>query len=163
MKKFEAKFEEFHARPVRDITAFDARLILPERAALAGVAKQVMYRSDKLNPSTKIDEGWQDYYHDHDPGVSLYRCGAAELRNGDVRRVPKWIHEVQQLTWLGQCLGFTFEDDEGNEIQMKGTKPLPDLFCIPSGKALLVIQSRRTVLAMIWGGRLDVKERGIIH
>jgi hypothetical protein len=68
------------------------------------------------------------------------------------------------LTLLGQCLGFAYYDPESDqEIEAKVTQPFPELYSIPSGKALLVIQSKRTVLALIWGGRLGVEARGIVH
>lgn len=162
-KKFIKKFEEFHARPVRDIRNFSSSLELPMEAAFAGEAKQVLYRSDKLNPTTNVDEGWVSYYHDHSRGVKLYRCDAAAMRSGNVHKIPSWIHRVEELTWLGQCMGFTYRDIEGNEQDTKATKPLPDLFCIPSGKALLVIQDKRRVLAIMFGGRLAVESRGIVH
>jgi hypothetical protein len=48
---------------------------------------------------------------------------------------------------------------DGREAE--GRAPLPDLCCTPDGKCLLVVQGKRKVLAMMWGGALGVFARGI--
>lgn len=153
----------FHQKDPKKVGNFDPRLVIPAEAQLIGHAVHVLYRSDKLNPTTGEDEGWIDYIHEHDANVKVYRCdrspGGPE---GITRRVPAWLQRVDELDWLGYCQGFAFEDDDG-EKEVKGTKPYPELYCTPNGKALLVIQSKRTLLAMIWGGRLGVEPRGIVH
>lgn len=153
-------FRTFHGRPTRRVAAFHSDLVIPAEVVLAGEAKQVLYRSDKLNPSTGEDEGWIDYFHDHARGVNLYRCDRSA--EGEVRAVPAWLQNVRELTWLGYCMGFTIQGERGEE-RVRATKPLPELFCTPSGKALLIIQSKRTLLAMAWGGLLSVEDRGIVH
>lgn len=155
------KFVEFHAREPRNVGTFDSRLEIPDTAVHAGTAVRVMYRSDKLNPSTLEDEGWIDYFHDHDPGVRLYRCDRAA--KGSHRTVPAWLRNVQELTWLGHCLGLTYVGADGEQHDVPATDPLPELFCTPNGRALLVIQGKRTLLCMLWGGRLGVEDRGIVH
>lgn len=157
------KYVEFHGQDPRKVGTFHRELVIPAEAILAGDATQVLYRSDKLNPTTGEDEGWIDYFHDHDPGVQLYRCDRAADGEGPVRAVPPWLRNVKELTWLGYCLGFSYIDLDGHDRKATGKKPLPELFCTPSGKALLVIQGKRNLLAMMWGGRLGVEDRGIVH
>lgn len=164
--KFITKYRQFHAHEPRKIGEFHPDLEIPDVAACMGQAKQVLYRSDKLNPETLEDEGWIDYFHDHDAGVQLYRCDQAALVDqlADLRTVPAWLRRTRELTWLGKCLGFTYVDQvTGKKCPAKATAPLPELFCTPSGKALLVIQGKRKILAMAWGGRLGVEPRGIVH
>lgn len=160
------KYFDFHQQEPVKIGQFHAdleRRLREGRAVLVGAAVHVLYRSDKLNPTTLEDEGWIDYIHDHDRGVNTYRAdrGAGEL--GPERSVPAFIRNASELTWLGFCLGFAYKDHDGKEVEAKGKRPLPDLFCTPNGKALLVIQNKRTLLALMWGGRLGVEPRGIVH
>lgn len=163
MSRAVAKYLEFHGQDPRRIGQFHRDLVIPATAYLVGDAKQVLYRSDKLNPTTGEDEGWIDYFHDHEPGVRLYRCDRLAASEGVARAVPKFLREARELTWLGKCTGFAFLDLDGDKRQAKAGEPLPELFCHPSGRALLVVQSKRSVLAMIWGGRLGVEQRGIVH
>lgn len=160
MSRAVRKFADFHARDPRKVTETGAAFKIPSTAILVGHAVNVMYRSDKLNPTTHEDEGWIDYIHDHEKGVNVYRTDRAA--NGPERAVPAWIRDCTELTWLGDCLGFTYKGDE-HEEEAKGTKPLPGLYSTPNGKALLVIQGKAKVLAIIWGGRLGVEARGIVH
>jgi hypothetical protein len=156
------KYLEFHQQEPRKEGTFHPDLVIPREAILVGSAIQVLYRSDKLNPTTLEDEGWIDYFHDHDPGVKVYRTD--RNADGEARAVPSWLYRVRELTWLGYCLGFSYLDElSGKERRAKGSAPLPELYTIPSGKALLVIQSKRRLLAMMWGGRLGVHARGIVH
>jgi hypothetical protein len=120
----------------------------------------VLYRSDKLDPETgRQPRKPIDYIHEHDGGVHVYRTdGRADTE------VPRFISGAKELVLLGQCLGFAYEDvDGGEEVEAQVRTPYPDLYTIPSGRALLVIQGRRSVLAIIWGGRLGVEARGIVH
>lgn len=151
----------FHQHEPKKRGEFHRSLKIPARAVLAGDAVNVLYRSDKLNPTTGEDEGWIDYIHDHKKGVQVYRCDPGA--QGPEVAVPAWIRNVDELTWLGDCLGFAMREPSGREVEARGTKPLPELYTIPSGKALLVIQNKRTLLAMIWGGRLGVEPRGIVN
>jgi hypothetical protein len=155
------KYVEFHQLEPRKVGRFPATFEIPAEVKLGGTAKQVLYRSDKLNPTTGADEGVIDYFHDHKDGVRIYRTDAHF--GGQARRVPNWIRNVKALVRLGDCLGFTYADEDGYEVRAKGKKPYPELYCIPSGKALLVVQGKRRVLAIIWGGRLGVEARGIVN
>ena len=151
-------FRRFHTRDWRGEGDFHPDLTIPDTAVRLGRAKNVCYRSDKLNPEDGRDEGWIDYIHEHDAGVHVY-CPVGRGSGGEgITTVPAWIRNVDQLTWLGQCLSFAYDGGEA-----KATAPLPELYAIPSGKALLVIQSKRRLLALIWGGQLNVERRGIVH
>ncbi len=153
------KYVDFHQHEPRRIGDFHASLVIPARAVCVGPALDVLYRSDKLNPETGEDEGWIDYIHEHDKGVHIY-LGDGE---GPERAVPQFIRAAKELTWLGDCLGLRYRDHEGHDAEMKGTRPLPELYTTPNGRALLVIQGKRKLLAMVWGGRLGVEPRGIVH
>lgn len=162
MSRAVRKYIEFHQHEPKRIGSFSPDLVIPDEVALAGDAENVLYTSDKLNPTTGEDEGWIDYIHDHKAGVQVYRCDRSS--DGPIRRVPAWIRNARELTWLGDCLGFAYRDFEtGKMCEAKGKKPLPELYTIPSGRALLVIQGKRRVLALIWGGKLGVEARGIVN
>ncbi len=154
------RYTGFHQKDPKKVATFAPSLVIPASATLIGDAVHVLYKSDKLNPSTGIDEGWINYIHEHDRGVKIYRCDGRA--RGNKAEVPAWLQRADDLVWLGQCNGFAYQDDDGVH-EAKGTRPYPDLFCTPNGKALLVIQNKRTLLAMIWGGRLGVEPRGIVH
>jgi hypothetical protein len=77
--------------------------------------------------------------------------------------VPAFIRDADSLVLLGDCLGFTYENEYGEAIEASATNPLPELYTIPSGRALVVVQSKRTVLALLWGGKLGVEARGIVY
>ena len=155
------KYLEFHQQAPRKEGDFHPDLRIPAFAVCIGRGKDVLYRSDKLNPTTLEDEGWIDYIHDHKAGVRVYVPEG--LGDGNLRTVPSWLQRTEEFVRLGHCLGFSYYDYDGKSVEAKGTDPLPELYTTPSGKALLVIQSKRRLLAMIWGGRLGVEARGIIN
>lgn len=149
------KIGTFHPeleRRLRDGTVYDV-----------GDAVNVLYKSDKLNPTTLEDEGWIDYIHDHGKGVRVYRADRAASQLGNESVLPAFIRNCSELTWLGYNLGFEYTAHDGKNVTAKGKQPLPDLFCTPNGRALLVIQNKRTLLAVIRGGRLGVEPRGIVN
>ncbi len=160
------KYLDFHQQEPVKIGTFHPdleRRLRDARVTLVGDAVHVLYRSDKLNPTTLEDEGWIDYIHDHDRGVHVYRADSAAAQLGPQRTLPAYVRDCSELTWLGFCLGFEYKDHDGKNVDAKGKKPLPDLFCTSNGKALLVIQGKRSLLACIWGGKLGVEPRGIVH
>jgi hypothetical protein len=158
-KDAERLYRDFHQNDPKRIGEFGGRLRIPARVRLAGPALEVLYRSDKRDPSTgKQPRLPIDYIHEHEDGVEVYRVDGRSDTD-----VPDFIRGTDALVLLGQCLGFAYDDDDGQEIEARVTRPLPELYTIPSGKALLVIQGKRTVLALIWGGRLGVEARGIVH
>lgn len=160
MRKAIKLYEDFHKYEPRKIGEFPASFEIPQEATLVGDAKNVMYRSTKLNPITYRDEGAIDYIHDHEKGVRVYRTDARA--EGPVRVVPKRIWGVGELVFLGKSLGYTYRDHDGDEIEAVVRRPYPNLYATPDGRALLIIH-RSKVLALIWGGRLGVEPRGIVH
>ncbi len=158
-RKAERLFEEFHQFEPTSVGEFHGSFRIPQRANYVGEAKKMFYSSDKLNPETSEDEGWIPYFHEHTGNVRMYLVGDV---GGEERTIPKWIYEVPALTRLGDCEGFEYTDFAGELVKAKGTKPLPEWYAVPSGKALLVVQDKRSVLAILWGGKLDVEGRGVV-
>lgn len=157
-----AKYTEFHRYDPKDIGAFSPSFQIPELVYRAGPAKHVLYQSSKVDPATlRRPRRPVDYIHEHDAGVVCYVTNARDVGGGSPVRVPSEFVQVEALTRLGFCLGFAFEDADGEVCEVEGRPPLPDLYCTPCGKCLLVIQSRKIVLAMLWGGALGVFGRGI--
>lgn len=159
------KYLDFHQQEPVKVGTFHRDLehrLRDGRVFEVGPAIHVLYRSDKLNPETLEDEGWIDYIHDHKGGVRVYRADRAAAELGPERIVPAYVRNATELTWLGYCLGFAYEGDD-REVNAKGKHPLPELFCTPNGRALLVIQGKRSLLAVIWGGKLGVEPRGIVN
>lgn len=131
-------------------------LVIPSSLPLGGKAIHVLYRSGKWG------EGTHDYIHDHDAGVKV-ACRDATGRN---IAIPEFIRQAKSLYLLGHCLGFAYQDENGETVEAKVSRPRPEWYAIPSGKALLVIQTTGTksvVEAVVWGGKLDVRDVGIVH
>lgn len=155
------KYVEFHRLDPRKIGTFPESFVIPARMAELGTANAVMYRSDKVDPETlRRPAHAVDYIHEHDAGVMTY-VRAADAPGARSVAVPPEFRDVAALTRLGKFLGFFYIDGAGEKQEARATQPLPDLYTVPSGKCLLVIQSRREVLAMSWGGGLGVFARGI--
>ena len=159
VEKAVAIYEGFHRFAPRKIGEFHPSLVIPSRVNLQGVALNVLYRSDKIDPETlKKPRKPLDYIHEHDSkGVNLYLPRGP----GELVEVPAWIRDAKALSKLGTCLGFKFKRD-GKDIEAEGRAPMPELYTTSNGKALLVIQSKRDVLAIVWGGKLRVEPRGIV-
>jgi hypothetical protein len=150
-------YVEFHQFEPEKIGSFGPRFRIPRTAHHAGEAQVMYYASDKLNPETSEDEGVIHYYHEHEGQVQVYRC------DGEGRdKIPKWIWDVDSLWRIGVCEGFEYTDFDGHCIKAKAKKPYPEWYAIPSGKALLVIQNKRDVLAVVWGGDLHIEWRGVV-
>jgi len=157
------KYVEFHRLEPRKIGEFPASFAIPETMFVGGTAKYVTYRSSKVDPeSLRKPSRPVDYIHEHDAGVVVYVSdGHRPTASRVVEHVPSEFREVAALTKLGECLGYCFVDEDGVKHEAEGRAPLPELYAVPSGKCLLVIQSKREVIAMIWGGGLGVYARGI--
>lgn len=155
------KYREFHRKEPKVIGEFSSDFYIPTHVLEVGAAKNVLYRSDKIDPETlQQPERPINYIHDHDPGVCVYEpCGEDD---GDATEVPFWIIESEALVLLGTCLGFAFQPDGGELVEARVRAPRPQLYTTACGRALLVIQSKRKVLAMMWGGSLGVEDRGIV-
>jgi hypothetical protein len=155
------KYVEFHRLEPRQIGEFGSSFRIPARMYRAGSAKWVTYESMKVDPETlRKPRRPVSYIHEHDAGVVTYVPKPTGI-DPDGVDVPRRILEVPALARLGFCLGFCFEDENGDKQEARGTRPLPDLYTVPDGKCLIVVQSRQKVLAMMWGGGLGVFARGI--
>lgn len=151
-----SKYKEFHRYDPRQIGEFPSSFRIPTTVYKAGRALWVTYRSGKVDPSTlRKPSKPVSYIHEHDAGVIT--CFATKTAGGQAVDVPRKFVEVPALTRLGVCLGFGFGDDE----EVRCTRPMPDLYTTPDGKCLLVVQSKKKVVAMMWGGGLGVFPRGI--
>ncbi len=160
------KFVEFNRFDPR-ATGTMATVDIPDEVWCLGAAVHVMYRSDKVDPETlRKPRRPLNYIHDHDTGVSLYVPLEVRLPGdleGELEPVPDWIREATTVTKLGDCLGYRFLPEAGGRARdVEGTRPLPELYCTPCGRALLVVQSKRQILALMWGGMLGVEARGIV-
>lgn len=155
-----AKYREFHRYDPKHRGSFPDSFTIPAQLYRAGKSRWVTYRSGKVDPETlKKPRRPINYIHEHDAGVVTYVV--EPLDGAPLQDVPDRFRNVAALTRLGFCLGFCFEDPTGQECEAAGTAPLPDLYTTPDGHCLLVIQDRRKVLAMMWGGGLGVFARGI--
>lgn len=155
-----AKYQEFNRYEPKKI--LERKLEIPLAMYRGGPSKWVTYRSQKVDPTTlQRPSRPLNYIHEHGSGVVTHL--AQKTRHSADRDVdvPQRFRSVAALVRLGHCLGFCFEDPDGQECEVEGTHPLPDLYATPDGKCLLVIQSMKTVLAMMWGGALGVYARGI--
>lgn len=153
-----SKYKEFTRYDPDKVGDFPASFAIPRRVHCMGDAKWVTYRSDKVDPETlKAPRDPVDYIHEHDPGVKVYVC-RGELDTD----TPDFLVDCTALVLLGACTGFGFVYKSGAESEAVGERPYPELYTIPSGKALLVVQSKKEILAIMWGGDLGVEGRGIV-
>ncbi len=156
------KYVEFHRYDPKQIGAFPASFVIPKIVYRAGRSKWVTYESSKVDPETlQKPRRPVSYIHEHDAGVTTYVTAPGDASDPEGISVPERFRDVPALTRLGFCLGFCFEDPDGEKHEARATHPFPDLYTVPDGKCLLVIQSRREIIAMMWGGGLGVFARGI--
>ena len=157
-RKAEKLFEDFHKYEAEKVGEFPDSFYIPDTAIFVGQGSCVLYRSAKFDPITyaKPDEPI-DYIHELGDGVRIFRLDTDEGRE---LTVPQYIHSVGTLVRLGKCLGFGYIDEDDDEVEATCTNC--DLYSIPSGKALLIVEKKKKVLALIWGGKLDVEPRGIV-
>lgn len=154
-------YTEFHQFDPVDEGEFRPGFKIPPEAFYVGEAQTMFYTSDKLNPETGKDEGFVRYFHPHEGGVQLCVTDDHGLE-GEWRDIPEWIREATTLVLLGQCDGYEFKDFDGKVREARATGRKPEWFCISSGKALLVVQDKQRVLAVVWGGELNVEWRGVV-
>lgn len=157
-RRAEKLFADFHKYEAEKIGEFHNSFLIPESAVFVGEGSYVLYRSAKFDPITyaKPDKP-VDYIHELGDGVRIFRLDTNE---GPEHTVPQYIHSVDTLVLLGKCLGFGYLDEDDDEVEAKCTSC--DLYAIPSGKALLIVEKKQQVLALIWGGKLNVEPRGIV-
>lgn len=152
-----ALYREFHRYEPHRTGYFPKSFAIPRRARRLGVAKEILYSSPKIDPETmRKPRRPQNYIHDHELGVDAY-----DTYGRATHAVPGWICECDALTKLGECLGFAYEKD-GEVLEGEPDGSGIELYCIPSGRALLVIEKKRRVIALMWGGGLGVEDRGIV-
>lgn len=154
-------YVEFHQFDPVDEGEFCPGFEIPTEAFYVGEARTMFYTSNKLNPETGKDEGSIRYFHPHEGDVQLCITDENDIE-GEWMEIPEWIHEVTTLVLLGQCDGYKFKDLDGRIREAEATGRKPEWYCIPSGRALLVIQDKRRVLAIVWGGELNVEWRGVV-
>lgn len=147
-------FEAFHDYGFKDIGELDLRRI-PEHVYVAGACKWVTYRSNKWG------EGTHEYIHEID---SHPRVQLGYVRNelgAPRRRLPAKVRADNQVfSRIGKCLGWSFTVD-GEQFEATAP-PRCDWWWSTSAKALYAIESKRILHVVIWGGRLDVEDRGIV-
>lgn len=150
------QYWEFHQLEPKKITKAD--LVIPKQVLYVGEGVYMNYRSKKWEGKS------HDYTHDHEAGVKVHiPIFAEEITPGQtIAEVPTWLRSTKTLVRLGSCLGFAYMDEFDETIEAAVRTPLPDLYCTPDGKALLVIQNFKEIYAMLWGGYLNVTERGIV-
>ena len=154
-------YQTFHRYEPRKIGEFSPGFKIPTVMYKAGPAVWVAYQSGKVDPaSLRKPSKPVNYIHDHDAGVGCYLASSRDAGGVPSTEVPARFRNVEALTRLGHCLGFCFKAG-GQESEAQGVRPYPDLYATPDGRCLLVIEKRRTVLAMMWGGGLGVFARGI--
>lgn len=147
-----SKYAEFHRFDPKKLEEI-ADLKIPTKVKKLGAARDVLYRSAKVDPATlRKPKRAVDYVHEFAAGVVAYAADGS----GD-SEVPPSFAKVTAVVFLGKCLGFALRD--GTEAE--GVAPLPDLCCTPDGKCLFVIQDKKKVLHLFWGGALGVFARGI--
>lgn len=146
------QYWEFHQLEPKRVGSFGKGMHkLPSKVLYVGDASYTNYRSKKWT-------GKMEYYtHDHEAGVHVHLASAA----GDTA-LPKFISTAKTLVYMGDCIGLGYIDDQGDLLEATISQPFPGLFCTPDGKSLLVVESHSKLLAIIWGGYLDVTARGIV-
>lgn len=155
------KYVEFHRYEPKDIGAFPDSFHIPDRMYRAGKSLWVTYRSTKVDPETlRKPRKPVDYIHEHDAGVTTYTTKPLDADAEGVD-VPMRFRSTSALVRLGQCLGYCHDDASGQPAEARASRPMPELYTTPCGKCLLVIQGRKSVIAMVWGGGLGVFARGI--
>jgi hypothetical protein len=153
-----ACYEGFHRHRPRQIGEMDLRM--PRQARKLGHARYVLYRSDKVDPETGKKPGRAvDYIHEHDAGVHVYA-----LQGAATDACPKSVTQATGLVLLGRCLGLAHDDltRRGQICELEARAPLPELYCTPDGRCLVVVQDQREILFLVWGGALGVEPRGIV-
>lgn len=149
-----ARYHTFHQRHARGEVPIHATI--PTRLTVLGDAVHVAYRSNKWTGK------WVNYIHEHGPDVTIYApvAVARELGLEEIRVVdtPLFVR-VDVGVWLGTCLGFKAEGAQTVEAEgvLRGDC---QLLTNPAGNALYIAEPKR-LLAVIWGGSLDVRPEGI--
>jgi len=144
----------FHDLEHKKVVQFNCKI--PDKVAYVGKAVWTFYES------TKWENKLIAYKHEHEAGVKFY--WADDLNEGKTINTPSWILKSDVIVWLGHYLGGEYEDAEGIvDVDIGKGKKHPDLFTTCDGTALIVVDHDPTrVVALIWGGNLNVTARGIV-
>lgn len=148
------KYEEFHDFEPEDIGHFERSLEVPPMVTHVGENEWVAYRSNKW------EKKFHNYIHEHEGDVQCYRTDPKS--KGTRIKTPSWIRSNKSFTKIGDCLGFRYTDHDGYPVEAETRNPLPELYCTPDGRCLLVIVDKKKIVALIWGGALGVEDVGIV-
>jgi len=154
LKKALASFEGFHRYDPKNVAKLPSTVRIPSHVYVPGPCKYVTYRSDKWN------DGSYDYIHDIDsyPRVKL---GIIGKRNGRKTKVPKRISDNATLIMIRtRALGFGYTNNDNETVDC--TVSRCSWFWHPTGRALLLIEDKRRLAAIVWGGDLGFEDRGIV-
>jgi len=147
-------FSRFHARDPKRFGKFPFEI--PASIYHVGFCSWVTYRSDKWN------DGTHDYIHDID-SFPRVKCCVAKLEGLEGKKisVPQRIRGTQTLTQIGlKSLGIGFVDFDDEDMEIK--TPRCRWYWSDRGKALICVQDQKRLVAIVWGGKLDVEARGIV-
>ncbi len=148
-------FEDFHDFDHRRIGKFDGRMRIPSAVWVPGPCKYVTYKSDKWG------KGTYEYIHTI-TSFPRVRIGLVEKFDGARRvTVPARVQKVEAVTLIGRCTGFSYVDVDGEAVEC-ATNAKHEWFWSPSAKALILVEGKRRVVAVVWGGKLNVEPRGIV-
>ncbi len=146
-------FEDFNEYPSKGVSKFAREIVVPERMPYPGPCRWVTYRSDK----------WKNGTHDYIHTIASYPRVKCVMAGEDYPtvKVPLAVRNATTLTQIGlRALGFAFEYD-GDECEAKvpaGT----EWFWSQTARALYLIANKRKLVALVWGGDLNVEPRGIV-
>ena len=148
-------FEGFHDYDMRRLEKFASGLAIPRLVHVVGPCISVSYRSDKWN------EGTFDYIHTIESRPKVLFAVVREEDGAIPRQLPEKVRDPNQvLARIGKTLDAVYEDGSG---QVKVTFPAStEWFFSPSSRALFAITDKRSLQCVIWGGKLNVEDRGIV-
>lgn len=156
-------YSDFHSFEPKELGEFPGGgLHVPQDCVCVGDAITIFYTSNKIEPYTLVAPGKKGfkYYHEHKKGVKVFVFD--RRKNGTFKHTSKKLLGAKALTKLGRCDGFLYSDIYGEEIEAV-CQGNTDLYATPDGKALLVVENKRKLLAALWGGKLNVEPRGIVN
>ncbi|MCJ7752707.1 MAG: hypothetical protein MUQ65_16740 [Armatimonadetes bacterium] len=148
-------FEGFHDYDARKLETFSAALVIPRLVYVVGRAVSISYRSDKWQ------KGTFDYIHKIVSFPKVVFAITSAEDGSRPRQLPAKARDGDQvLVRLGKCLDAVYQDDSG---EMKTTFPArTDWFFSPPARALYAITAKKKLQCVIWGGNLNVEDRGIV-
>ncbi|MFH1645986.1 MAG: DUF5661 family protein, partial [Candidatus Omnitrophota bacterium] len=102
-----------------------------------------------ISAKGSIKDGW--YVHDFGKGVKIYRrAKTGENPDKIVKKFPS------QLMMLGYNIGFTYENEYGEEIEVRGSQRKQ--LCVTSDKKTLVVVGSKGVEFVMKGGDMRVED-----